>query len=363
MSTFTIYDHAQFGMDNVNFYAFGLSFNGETLTIIDNSTPGQVTYEVTDNPAVDRFVIAYTDVEGGYIITDVVATREGGLVFEAHDVGQFITDEQIANNELFSNIPLDGQNIFTGNSFADVIDAGGGDDEVYGNGGNDTIFGGDGNDQLFGGAGVDVLSGGLGDDVFVLDSPNDQVSDDGGIDTLAVRYNTAALSDGPSQIEKLFFIGTGNFSGRGNSLNNTIISDVGKDKLSGMGGRDILDAGLGNDTLTGGTGRDVFVFNSKLGTAATDRKVNFDKITDFKVTDDIIWLDRAVFKKLGKDGILNKAYFTIGSQAKDKNDYIVYDSKKGVLYYDADGSGKGQAVEFAQLSKGLKMTYKDFDVL
>jgi Ca2+-binding RTX toxin-like protein len=333
MSTFTIYDHAQFGMDNVNFYAFGLSFNGETLTIIDKGTPGQVTYAVSNNPAVDRFVITYSDVDGGYIINNVVATREGVLVFEAYDVGSFITDEQIANDDLFSNIPLDGSNIFTGNSFADVIDAGGGDDEVYGNDGDDTIFGGDGNDNLF------------------------------GIDTLAVRYNNAALSDGPDQIEKLFFIGTGNFSGQGNSLNNTIISDAGKDKLSGMGGRDILDAGLGNDTLTGGTGKDIFVFNSKLGTAAADRKVNFDTIRDFKVADDTIWLDRAVFKKLGKDGILNKSYFTIGTQAKDKNDYVVYDSKKGVLYYDADGSGKGLAVEFAQLSKGLKMTYKDFDVL
>jgi Ca2+-binding RTX toxin-like protein len=363
MSTFTIYDHAQFGMDNVNFYAFGLSFNGETLTIIDKGTPGQVTYAVSNNPAVDRFVITYSDVDGGYIINNVVATREGVLVFEAYDVGSFITDEQIANDDLFSNIPLDGSNIFTGNSFADVIDAGGGDDEVYGNDGDDTIFGGDGNDNLFGGSGADVLFGGLGDDVFVLDSPNDQVADDGGIDTLAVRYNNAALSDGPDQIEKLFFIGTGNFSGQGNSLNNTIISDAGKDKLSGMGGRDILDAGLGNDTLTGGTGKDIFVFNSKLGTAAADRKVNFDTIRDFKVADDTIWLDRAVFKKLGKDGILNKSYFTIGTQAKDKNDYVVYDSKKGVLYYDADGSGKGLAVEFAQLSKGLKMTYKDFDVL
>jgi len=363
MSTFTIYDHAQFGMDNVNFYAFGLSYNGETITLTDNSTPGQVTYAVTDNPAVDSFIIAYTEVEGGYIIEDVVATREGVLVFEAHEVGQFITDEQIANNDLFSNIPLDGSNIFRGNSYDDVIDAGGGNDEVYGNDGNDTIIAGDGDDYLFGGAGLNVLSGGLGDDVFVLDSPNDQVQDDGGIDTIVVSYNNAALSDGPNRIEKLFFAGAGNFSGQGNALNNTIISGTGKDKLSGMGGRDILSGDYGNDTLTGGAGKDVFVFDSKLGTATTDRKVNFDTIRDFKVVDDAIWLDNAVFKKLGKDGILNKSYFAIGAKAKDKNDYIVYDSKKGVLYYDADGSGKGQAVEIAQLSKNLKMTYKDFDVL
>ena len=46
-----------------------------------------------------------------------------------------------------------------------------------------------------------------------------------------------------------------------------------------------------------------------------------------------------------------------------KNDYIVYDSKKGVLYYDADGSGKGGAVEITTLSKNLKMTNKDFFII
>jgi hypothetical protein len=41
---------------------------------------------------------------------------------------------------------------------------------------------------------------------------------------------------------------------------------------------------------------------------------------------------------------------------------LVYDSKKGKLYYDADGSGKGKAIEIANLSKNLKMTADDFFV-
>ena len=80
--------------------------------------------------------------------------------------------------------------------------------------------------------------------------------------------------------------------------------------------------------------------------------------------DDTFHLENAIFKKVGsKTGTLKKDFFTIGSKAKDKNDYIVYDNKKGVLYYDADGSGKGKAVEIATLSKNLKMTYKDFFVI
>ena len=61
---------------------------------------------------------------------------------------------------------------------------------------------------------------------------------------------------------------------------------------------------------------------------------------------------------------MNKDFFTIGSKAKDKYDYVIYDNKKGKLYYDADGSGtKYKQVEIATLSKNLKMTEKDFFVI
>lgn len=362
MSNFTIYDNALTGMDNVSFYAYGLSYSGETIAIIDNSIPGQVTYSVSNNPSVDRFVVSYTSVVGGFIINDIVASYGGILTFEAHNVEEFVTADQVANNDLFSNIPLDGFNTFNGNSYNDVIAAGAGDDVVYGNGGNDSIFGGDGNDYLVGGAGTDVLYGGFGDDTFVFDNPYDQLADDGGIDTLIVEYNDASLPEGPNWIENLLFAGVGNFMGRGNALSNLIIAGEGRDNLNGMGGNDMLVGGTGNDTLSGGKGKDVFVFESVLGTSKTDRKVNFDTIKDFKVVDDTIWLDSAVFRKLTKTGTLSKSYFATGA-AKEKNDYLVYDNKKGILYYDADGSGKGQAIEIAQLSKNLKMSNKDFYVI
>ncbi len=143
---------------------------------------------------------------------------------------------------------------------------------------------------------------------------------------------------------------------------------AGKDKLVGTEGQDILYGGSGNDTLTGSGNKDVFVFNAKLGTSKTDRKVNFDTITDFKVGEDKLWLDNAIFKKLGKGteaapGALNKKSFVVGDKAKDKDDYLIYNKKTGVLSYDADGSGKGQAIEFAQLKKGLMLTYKDLFVI
>jgi Ca2+-binding RTX toxin-like protein len=58
-----------------------------------------------------------------------------------------------------------GENLI-GYATADVIDAGGGNDYLYGNGGNDLLLGGGGNDYLHGGDGNDVLDGGTGNDTL-----------------------------------------------------------------------------------------------------------------------------------------------------------------------------------------------------
>ncbi len=93
-------------------------------------------------------------------------------------------------------------------------------------------------------------------------------------------------------------------------------------------------------------------------TVRRNKKSNFDRIYDFKSGEDKVFLENAVFKKLGKLGTfdapakLDVSMFS-ATKAKDKNDYLVY--KSGILYYDADGSGKGAAVEIVKL-KGLKVS-------
>jgi hypothetical protein len=53
----------------------------------------------------------------------------------------------------------------------------------------------------------------------------------------------------------------------------------------------------------------------------------------------------------------------VGSAAKDRDDYLVYDKAKDVLLYDADGSGRGKAVEIATLTKNLAIAHKDFFII
>ncbi|WP_281023995.1 calcium-binding protein [Microvirga flavescens] len=246
----------------------------------------------------------------------------------------------------------DEEDNYVGTVFNDTLKGLAGQDRLYGNAGSDTLDGGTGADSLDGGAGVDVAS---------YAKAASRVSVD-----LAKKTGSAGEAAG-DVLKSIEGVTGSDFDDAlvGDTLANLLKGGRGKDNLQGGAGDDKLWGGLGHDQLKGGTGKDAFVFDAKAGA-----KTNRDKIVDFSVKDDSIWLDNAVFAKLGAKGSadapaqLKKGFFTIGEKAKDKNDYIIYDDKKGVLYYDADGSGtKSKAVEIATLSKNLKITYKDFFVI
>ncbi|WP_315975114.1 cadherin-like domain-containing protein [Microvirga yunnanensis] len=135
---------------------------------------------------------------------------------------------------------------------------------------------------------------------------------------------------------------------------------LGNDTLTGGSGSDILSGGAGNDVLYGGTGKDSFVFKHK-----PNASTNKDVIKDFKVVDDTIRLDNAVFTKVGANGALKSSAFWTNTTGKahDRDDRILYDKDSGVLYYDPDGTGSAARVAFATISKNLGLTYKDFYII
>lgn len=180
-------------------------------------------------------------------------------------------------------------------------------DFLAGDGGNDTLIGNGGNDLLDGGAGNDTLNAGDGNDLLNGDTGNDK-----------------------------------------------LVGGTGDDLLNGGAGNDSLDGGTGTDTLRGGTGKDNFLFNSAL-----DGKI--DTILDFNPTDDTIKLENKYFTSLTTTGTLDAGSLVLGTTASDNNDFILYNSKTGALYYDADGSGSGVAVQIALLGTAAHPTLTNAD--
>jgi Ca2+-binding RTX toxin-like protein len=143
----------------------------------------------------------------------------------------------------------------------------------------------------------------------------------------------------------------------GESGNDRLSGLEGNDTLIGEIGADTVIGGAGNDTLGGGTEKDVFVFDRKLSV-----KTNLDYIQDFVPKDDTIHLSKKIFSKIAK-GTLSKKAFVVGDHFKDKDDRILYLKSAGALFYDPDGSGSAKAIQFANVTKNLKITHKDFFIV
>ncbi len=248
---------------------------------------------------------------------------------------------------------------------------------LTGNTSNNVLTGNDANNTLSGGTGADALIGGLGNDTYVVDNVSDTVTEyaDQGTDTIqsSVTFSLANF------IESLTLTGTSAINGTGNTLDNTLTGNsgvntlnggdgndslsglAGNDVLNGGGGNDILSGGAGSDNLTGGLGADHFVFDTALN--ATTNK---DTITDFTHGTDKIDLQNLVMTALGgTEGALSTNQFWSGAgvvKGHDTDDRVVYNTTTGALYYDADGSGSGAAIQFAIIgaTTHAALTYQDF---
>jgi Ca2+-binding RTX toxin-like protein len=299
---------------------------------------------------------------------------------------------------------------------------------LRGNAGADTLYSLAGNDTLDGGLGADTMYGGAGDDRYEVNTAGDNVVElfGEGIDTV---YSTVTLTLG-ANVERLYLTGSAVINATGNNLDNTLYGNgnsaanvltgglgndlyyagagdsvveavaggtdivfsfgnftlaanvenlylnvatsatltgnelanslrgnTGSDALIGLNGNDTLTGGLGNDTLTGGAGGDIFRFDT-LPNATS----NLDTIIDYSVVDDTVQLENAIFASLTTTGALATGSFITGNSAVDADDYLIYSSSSGALYYDADANGAGAAVQFATLSSGLALTSTDFFV-
>lgn len=262
---------------------------GRKTFLISFSTPAKTPLKFAD--------VVARDVRGGVVIEDMLfanGKRNGTLDLEG--LALFVSDsDAVTPSDIASaRAVFDGDDIFTGNKFRDLIRAGTGDDHLHGNGGRDTLYGEAGEDRLDGGRGGDVLSGGGGSDRLNGGDGRDSLAGGGGGDVLDAGRGHDGLEGG-----------AGADTLRGRSGRDDLRGGAGRDGLFGDGGADTLAGGGGGDTLTGGSGADTFVF------ARGDGR---DTITDFAPGRDEIAIGKGAsrfaqleIRQVGEDSVVEFA--------------------------------------------------------
>lgn len=283
----------------------------------------------------------YRDSDAGVTVNLTTGMANGGLA--EGDILWSIENVH-GSNEEDRLVGSDANNLLIGD---------GGNDDLRGKDGADTLLGGAGHDILRGGAGADLLDGGAGADLLHggqdVDTADYRDSDAGVTVNLATGMANGGLAEGDIlwSIENV----------HGSNEEDRLVGSERSNRLIGHDGNDVLAGGLGNDILIGGEGNDVFVFDSSLSTTA-----NNDRIRDFVTGQDLIQLDLSLFTSLAEEGTLGSEMFCANATGSplDSNDYIVYNTSSGALFYDADGSGQGDAWQFATLTGKPDIALNDF---
>ena len=114
--------------------------------------------------------------------------------------------------------------------------------------------------------------------------------------------------------------------------------------------------------MTGGGGANVFVIgavdHSAPGWAGRD------VITDFTKDLDRIQLESSHYSAVGEKVDANE--FAYGTVATTATQHLLYNQADGALYYDADGSGSGEAIQLATvLNNGVpaNLDHTSFEVV
>ncbi|MGL4490151.1 MAG: calcium-binding protein, partial [Rhizobiaceae bacterium] len=236
----------------------------------------------------------------------------------------------------------DGNDLVIGDASANFLFGLDGTDVIYGLGDDDYLNGGNGTNQLYGGAGADVHIGGSGVDYARYDDAN--------YGNLTIRLDTPSANVGAAAVGDTYTNIDGLIGGLGNDI---VIGNSANNLLYGGGGIDYINGQAGNDFLNGGAGADRFAFSTALNAAT-----NADTVADFVHAIDDLALTQSIFASIG--ATLDATELRLGTVAADANDFIIYNSANGQLFYDANGSGAGGQTLFATVTAGTVLNIGDF---
>ncbi|MDO5692020.1 MAG: Ig-like domain-containing protein [Pseudomonadota bacterium] len=176
---------------------------------------------------------------------------------------------------------------------------------------------------------------------------------------LKLAVDSGGIYNGDLRVDRIFF-GQQTMTGPSNGIGNDVLSGTAaNDRISGGAGNDRIDGGAGLNYLIGGTGADTFVFQTDPvqtvsdGQGGTKTLLTVDTIADFSNAEgDKLALSQLVFTGLtGAAGsALAADQLVLGTTANAAQAQVLYDQGTGKLFYDADGTGAGEAVHFATLA-------------
>lgn len=267
----------------------------------------------------------------------------------------------------------DGNNIMIVGTGRDTITAGNGQNTLSDEGGSNTYHFGNGNNFITlsdgratvtaGGGNNEISFTGKGSNKILLGGGNNMVATTEGRDTIVVGNGINIIDAGHGHNTILTGHGANTiYSGAGNDRitvgngGNTINSGAGNDKIICGRRDDTINAGAGADTISSGGGSDRIIFDN-LATKAVD------KISDFTHGSDLLVLDGNIFSALV--GGITSENVRVGSKVKaqDDNDFLLFDSGKSQLFYDADANGSQAALLLVTLTGVSSLLETDFLLL
>jgi Ca2+-binding RTX toxin-like protein len=389
-----------FVVGDERFYSAPLATEAHDSTdrVIYNSVTGDLYYDEDGTGSAPA----------SYIATLQNGASESGSTFAATDI-EVINGGAAPVGQSING--TNGSDVLIGTDGNDVINGFGEMDDIDALDGDDRVDGGDGHDRIFAGTGQDLIMGGAGNDILIATDGRDTLLGGEGIDTIEVLgpQSGANSIDGGTGIDTVLFgqstvivvdLAAGTVSGGamgtlvsiesvvGGSANDRIVGDAnanalyggaGNDTVDGGGGNDALFGTMGNDLIIGGAGDDLLMGDYGLDTltggsgsdtffewqAAAD---NMDQITDFVSGVDAIRLDGYWLNALGANGrfVAGDARFWAAPGATaghDADDRLIYNTSTNELFYDADGSGSGNAQLMFKFQAGASLAATDIVVV
>ncbi|WP_344696415.1 calcium-binding protein [Sphingomonas rosea] len=272
---------------------------GDGQDIISDSHSGFDKVEFGPNILASDLVVSQS-ADGADLIINFVGTSDQirlsrTLVDGANRIEEFrFADGTVLNHAQLLQLaltPSDKASVLWGSYNAEVIDAGGGNDEIMASDGNDYLIGGTGNDVLIGWHGDDTYRFNRGDGQDVISdnhSGNDTLEFGAGISPADIAVSQSidgrdlilsiigsddqvqlsrTVSDGGNRIENVRFADGTVWSHAqllqraylDNAGSNSFFGSYDADTIAGGAGNDDINAGDGNDILIGGAGNDTLV--------------------------------------------------------------------------------------------------------